>query len=214
MNNYIKSSMLICGGMVIGSVLMYMYHKKIMNKILNDNDISSTIRNDKGEKLEHNGYTIMNPEKEKPLDNDIYDNQIKVSSDFEFKKDMDEYLKEDMDEYIKKKEIYSTSINTYVIDEDLLGGEDGEYDICSLIYHSNGYLVDENGIQWDNKKIYNYLGIDIFECIEASTEDIICIRNPDLKIDYEIIYDLTPYSQPDDYENKKFYDELQEFDEI
>lgn len=77
----------------------------------------------------------------------------------------------------------------YLIDQDDLG-ETG-YEIVSLVYYADGVLADD----WDNvvEDVDDYVGKEPLERFEQYGDDLICVRNDEMKVDFEIVADVGAY---------------------
>ncbi len=71
--------------------------------------------------------------------------------------------------------------------------ENEDYDTRSLTYHSDGVLVDEWGKVIDD--VDECVGLESLETFGQYEADSVYVRNDRLKIDYEILLDMRPYSE-------------------
>ena len=86
-------------------------------------------------------------------------------------------------------------LSPYVILPEEFGEcDDTSYTCSSLRYHADGVLAYDNGdIVTDLEDI---IGFDALSHFGEYEEDSVFVRNPRLKMDYEILLDLTNYYEP------------------
>lgn len=72
-------------------------------------------------------------------------------------------------------------------------GENDDYETITLYYHSDDVLTDHDNEIIDD--IENSVGSAALNTLRESGEDSIFVRNPERKCDYEILIDLTAYSE-------------------
>lgn len=72
-------------------------------------------------------------------------------------------------------------------------GEEDDYETITLYYHSDDVLTDHDNEIIDD--IENSVGSAALNTLRESGEDSIFVRNPERKCDYEILIDLTAYSE-------------------
>lgn len=72
-------------------------------------------------------------------------------------------------------------------------GENDDYETVTLYYHSDDVLTDHDNEIIDD--IENSVGNTALNTLIESGEDSIFVRNPERKCDYEILIDLTAYSE-------------------
>lgn len=72
-------------------------------------------------------------------------------------------------------------------------GENDDYETVTLYYHSDDVLTDHDNEIIDD--IENSVGSAALNTLRESGEDSIFVRNPERKCDYEILIDLTAYSE-------------------
>lgn len=79
----------------------------------------------------------------------------------------------------------------YVIAPEELGGEQGEYNILSLTYYSDGVLADDSG------EVYNVgvVGEDSLEHFGDYEDEAVHVRNESWNTDFEIFLDERKYTE-------------------
>ena len=80
----------------------------------------------------------------------------------------------------------------YLITPDESGAEVG-YTIVELTYYSDGTLADERDSPMGKEDIKISVGEDAIGHLNEYDEDMVCVRNPQYKIDYEIIKNNRTY---------------------
>jgi len=80
-----------------------------------------------------------------------------------------------------------------VIDEDEYGNKEGYDAILSYTYYTNGVLTDENNDPLSQESISNMVGPDFYK---KFVDDVLYIRNNEMKCDFEILLDETEYFPP------------------
>lgn len=78
----------------------------------------------------------------------------------------------------------------YVISPEELGDQIG-YDAISINYYADGVVADDSDEIMED--VENTLGIDFSNHFGEYDNDVVCVRNPRLKIDYEICRDNRTY---------------------
>lgn len=83
----------------------------------------------------------------------------------------------------------------YVISPLKFAEEDEDYDVVSLTYHADGFLVDDMGVLIDD--VESIVGTEFPEHFGEYTEDpdTVYVRNERLMTDYEIQRDLDNYAE-------------------
>ena len=82
----------------------------------------------------------------------------------------------------------------YVISPEEFDEKDG-YEIRSFTFYADGVLEDENQNVIDDKDIEKLIGIKSLDCFGEYEEDSVFVRNDELKTDFEILYDMSKYSE-------------------
>ena len=108
--------------------------------------------------------------------------------------------KEEKEEY--KEVVVETSYSScdltngcsdpYVITPEELGGEQGEYNILSLTYFSDGVLADDRG---EVINIANAIGEEALEHFGVYEDDAVHVRNESWNTDFEIFLDERKYTE-------------------
>lgn len=80
-----------------------------------------------------------------------------------------------------------------VIDADEYGNREGYDAILSYTYYTNGVLTDENNDPLSQESITNMVGSDFYK---KFVDDVLYIRNNEMKCDFEILLDETEYFPP------------------
>lgn len=80
----------------------------------------------------------------------------------------------------------------YVITPEELGGEQGEYNILSLTYFSDGVLADDRG---EVINIANAIGEEALEHFGIYEDDAVHVRNESWNTDFEIFLDERKYTE-------------------
>lgn len=80
----------------------------------------------------------------------------------------------------------------YVITPEELGGEQGEYNILSLTYFSDGVLADDQG---EVINIANAIGEEALEHFGVYEDDAVHVRNESWNTDFEIFLDERKYTE-------------------
>jgi gas vesicle protein len=108
-----------------------------------------------------------------------------------------EVVKEEYKEIISDSSYSKGNLNNdcsdpYVIAPEELGGEEGEYNILSLTYFSDGVLADDTG------EIFNIagsIGEDALEHFGEYEDEAVHVRNESWNTDFEIFLDERKYSE-------------------
>lgn len=186
----IKNFGLVTFGVLIGSVVSYVYTKNKYEEILN-NEIESVKEQYKNRKdliVNDNNDNNDNNEEELSLDENINSKKVESNTIIDYRNISKKYLN-DIKEHDNVDDKYN---DPYVIEPEEFG-EDG-YDTCSLTYYSDGIVVDDVDEIVSNDDLDEYVGpgtIDIFDEYNAKS---IIVRNELFRIDYEIIKDDCKYS--------------------
>lgn len=80
----------------------------------------------------------------------------------------------------------------YVITPEELGGEQGEYNVLSLTYFSDGVLADDRG---EVINIANAIGEEALEHFGIYEDDAVHVRNESWNTDFEIFLDERKYTE-------------------
>lgn len=124
------------------------------------------------------------------------DSDYFVYEDEENKEDLQEEAKNILTEcgYTTKENIEKEdkSMEPYIITPDELGELDG-YDIETLYYHADNVLVDDTGTPIED--VEGLVGVDFPDYFGEYEDDAVYVRNDRLRCDYEILRDLSNYSE-------------------
>lgn len=84
------------------------------------------------------------------------------------------------------------SMKPYIISPEDLGEIDG-YEVETLYYHADGVLVDDADHPIED--VENLVGLDYPDHFGEYEDDAVYVRNDRLRCDYEILRDLSNYSE-------------------
>lgn len=95
--------------------------------------------------------------------------------------------------YSKEAEVPKEEDKPVIIAPEDFGTEPG-YDSETLTYYANEVVTDERGDILEDDELEEYLGTDWKSHFGEYEDDSIHVRNPRLKMEYEVLKDLSDYT--------------------
>lgn len=192
MHNGLKYTFIFSIGAALGAFATWQYLKPKYERMVQDevNEFKKDWSEREGEKTEDPD------EDDKSRIMDIEELEQKRNELREMAKQYDDIL--DENKYTKVLEKGGSNMKDdepYVISPLKFAEEDEDYDVVSLTYHADGFLVDDMGVLIDD--VESIVGTEFPEHFGEYTEDpdTVYVRNERLMTDYEIQRDLDNYAE-------------------
>lgn len=192
MHNGLKYTFIFSIGAALGAFATWQYLKPKYERMVQDevNEFKKDWSEREGEKAED-----PNEDDESRI-MDIEELEQKRNELRKMAKQYDDIL--DENKYTKVLEKGGSNMKDdepYVISPLKFAEEDEDYDVVSLTYHADGFLVDDMGVLIDD--VESIVGTEFPEHFGEYTEDpdTVYVRNERLMTDYEIQRDLDNYAE-------------------
>lgn len=192
MHNGLKYTFIFSIGAALGAFATWQYLKPKYERMVQDevNEFKKDWSEREGEKTEDPD------EDDESRIMDIEELEQKRNELREMVKQYDDIL--DENKYTKVLEKGGSNMKDdepYVISPLKFAEEDEDYDVVSLTYHADGFLVDDMGVLIDD--VESIVGTEFPEHFGEYTEDpdTVYVRNERLMTDYEIQRDLDNYAE-------------------
>lgn len=192
MHNGLKYTFIFSIGAALGAFATWQYLKPKYERMVQDevNEFKKDWSEREGEKTEDPD------EDDESRIMDIEELEQKRNELREMAKQYDDIL--DENKYTKVLEKGGSNMKDdepYVISPLKFAEEDEDYDVVSLTYHADGFLVDDMGVLIDD--VESIVGTEFPEHFGEYTEDpdTVYVRNERLMTDYEIQRDLDNYAE-------------------
>lgn len=186
MNNGIKNVLIFVAGAAIGALVSYKIAEVKCQKKA-DEDIAEmrewVASKTQGFEPKEFEPQTFEPEKQEDvsLDKAVHDyTQVLKRTGYDEKENEKEG--EDMDQ-----------VKPYVIPPEEF--DEMGYATTSLTYYKDGILTDEDGDVLDDEHIQWYIGKESLTTFGQYEDDSVYVRNENLQVDYEILYDQRTYAE-------------------
>lgn len=181
-------------GAAIGSGLTYFYVKKKYDQLIQEeiDSVKEAFRLQK--ELHGDGETEALNKIHEEIENEDLDEEYFEEEDFDYKEEkeyVDEYNEIISEEGYISTEHRAYNNKPYVITPDEFNELAG-YEAMGMSYYADGKLADEKGKLVD---IDNTIGQNNLRYFGEYEEDVLHVRNPILKTDYEVFLDPRKYSE-------------------